>query len=60
MDLPKFCACGEEIKYSNESRCESCFVEDTVRYHGRAQRVKSYAYLEGDHHGHQGRGCDRV
>jgi hypothetical protein len=60
MDLPKFCVCGEEIKYANESRCESCFVEDSIRWHGRAQRVKSHAYLEENHHGHQGRRRDRV
>jgi len=53
MDLPRFCVCGEEIKYPNETRCESCYVSDTVRWHGRAQRVKHYAYLEENHHGVQ-------
>jgi hypothetical protein len=49
MDLPKYCVCGNEIKYSNEARCEECYVEDTVRWHGRAQRVVSYPYLESEH-----------
>lgn len=23
---PKLCACGQPIKYANESRCEDCFA----------------------------------
>jgi hypothetical protein len=48
MDLPKLCMCGNPVEYSNEDRCEDCFVTGTMRYHGRSQRVKSVPWLEGE------------
>lgn len=48
VDLPKLCACGRQIKFSNEDRCEECFCEETIRFHGRSQRIKSLPWLEGE------------
>lgn len=48
MDLPKLCQCGNPVEYSNEDRCEDCFVKGTMRYHGHSQRVKALPWLKGE------------
>ncbi len=39
LTLPVWCKCGAIVTYSNEDRCEDCFVNDTVRYHGRSKQI---------------------
>lgn len=32
--------CGKnQVRFSNETRCEDCFVNDTVKYDGRSNAV---------------------
>lgn len=33
------CACGAEVKFSNEDRCEDCWALDQQKYHGRSMRA---------------------
>ncbi len=44
----RLCLCGKLVRYSNEDRCEDCFIEDTLRYSGKSERVESLPWLEGD------------
>lgn len=37
--IPVVCECGKLVQFTNEHRCEDCFVNDTVRYHGMDQSV---------------------
>lgn len=33
--------CQKNRPYPGESRCEDCYVDDAVRYHGRDQNVNT-------------------
>lgn len=56
--LPIWCKCGNIVTYSNEERCEDCFVNDTIRYHGRSKHIdvpflSAREDLQSEHRGHE-------
>jgi hypothetical protein len=38
---PQLCRCGNVIRYSNDDRCEDCWVSDQQRWSGKSQRVNT-------------------
>jgi hypothetical protein len=32
MNFPIWCACGKEVLFSNETRCEDCFANDSEKF----------------------------
>lgn len=46
IELPKWCACGNIVTFSNEDRCEQCYASDQERWHGKNQLVDTFRPIE--------------
>lgn len=41
VSLPIWCACGNLVTFSNETRCEECYAGDQHRLTGKPTRVNT-------------------